>query len=153
MFKNHLWVSTCHNCFLVCITSLKIVVFLAPYILFYKFQDVIFCSVVFHCVNVSHFPYLFFNCRVFRLCPGSGYDKKAAINIVEHMPLCHDWASSSFEYILESSFTGFWGRLLHNFLNNQQINIKRGSTTSSMNFLWDLSTFGLENGKSFGFKH
>ena len=109
----------------------------------YKFQDVIlvFCSVVFHWVNVPHFHYLFFNCRAFTLCPGSGYDKTAAINIVEHMPLWHDWASSSFEYILKSSVTGFWGRLLHNFLNNHQINIHKGCTTSSMYFLWDLSIY------------
>ena len=38
----------------------------------------------------------------------------AAINIVEHMYLWHNW--TSFGYIPKSSSAGFWGRLFPNFL-------------------------------------
>ena len=37
----------------------------------------------------------------------------AAMNIVEHMPLWHDWAP--FGYITKSRLTGSWGRLFPNF--------------------------------------
>ena len=46
-----------------------------------------FCCGVLHCVNVPHFPYPFFSQGTFRLFPGSGYGKHAAMYIVEHMSL------------------------------------------------------------------
>ena len=44
---------------------------------------------------------------------------KAAMNIVEHMPLWHSWAS--FGYIPKSSRAGSSGRSICNFLWNLQI--------------------------------
>ena len=52
---------------------------------------------------------------------------KAAMNIVEHMSLWHDWAS--FGYIPKSGITGSWGRLFPNFLRNCHTDIQRGFTT------------------------
>ena len=40
----------------------------------------------------------------------------AAVNIVEHMSLWHNWAS--FGYISKSGIAGSWGRLFPNFLRN-----------------------------------
>ena len=51
---------------------------------------------------------------------------KAAVNIVEHMSLWHNWAS--FEYIHKSGITGSWGRLFPNFLRNCHTDIQRGCT-------------------------
>ena len=50
----------------------------------------------------------------------------AAVNIVEHMSLWHNWAS--FGYILKSGITGSWGRLFSNFLRNHHTDIQRGYT-------------------------
>ena len=52
---------------------------------------------------------------------------KAAMNIVEHMSLWHDWAS--FGYIPKSGITGSWGRLFPNFLRNLHTDIQRGYTS------------------------
>ena len=51
----------------------------------------------------------------------------AAMNIVEHMSLWHDWAS--FGYIPNSSIAGSWGKLLPNFLRNHHTDIQRGCTS------------------------
>ena len=154
MFKNDLWVSTCDNCVSFLHYLTKNNVFLASYIS-YKFQDVIlfFCCVVVHCVNVPHLLYLFFSRREFRLFIGSVYDKKCCYKYSWAHALVA-WLSILLLWICtQSSITGFWGRLLPNFLNNHHINIQRGCTTSSMNFLWDSSTFCQENGEILGIKH
>ena len=52
---------------------------------------------------------------------------KAAMNIVEHMSLWHDWAS--FGYIPKSGITGSWGRLFPNFLRNRHTDFQRGCTS------------------------
>ena len=51
---------------------------------------------------------------------------KAAMNIVEHMSLWHDWAS--FGYIPKSGITGSWGKLFPNFLRNCHTDIQKGCT-------------------------
>ena len=81
MCKRHLW----ENAYDVCLSGLPhSIYFLDPFA--WKFQVVIvfFCCVVLHCVNVPHFPYPFFNRGVFRLFPGSGYDKQCYYE--------HSWA-------------------------------------------------------------
>ena len=52
---------------------------------------------------------------------------KAAMNIVEHMSLWHDWMS--FGYITKSCIIGSWGRLFPNFLRNRYTDIQRGCTS------------------------
>ena len=52
---------------------------------------------------------------------------KAAMNIVEHMSLWHDWAS--FGYKPKSGIAGSWGRLFPNFLRNRHTDIQRGCSS------------------------
>ena len=94
-----------------------------------KSQHVVifFCCVVLHCVNVPHFPYPFFGQGALSCFQVLAMTKKAAMNIVEHMSLWHDWAS--FGYIPKSGITGSWGRLFSNFLRNRHTEIQRGCTS------------------------
>jgi hypothetical protein len=52
---------------------------------------------------------------------------KAAIYIVEHMPLWHSRAS--FGYIPKRGIAGYSGRSISNFLRNIQINFQSGCTS------------------------
>ena len=54
-----------------------------------------FCCVVLHCVNVPHFPYLFFSQGAFRLFPGSGYDKQC-------------WYQHSWAHVFVAWLSIFW---------------------------------------------
>ena len=56
--------------------------------------------------------------------PASGYHK-VAMNIVEHVPLSHDWAS--FGYIPKSGIAGSSGRSTSNFLRKVHIEFQSGS--------------------------
>ena len=51
----------------------------------------------------------------------------AAMNIVEHMSLWHDWAS--FGYIPKSGIAGSWRRLFPNFLRTCHTDIQRDCTS------------------------
>jgi len=52
---------------------------------------------------------------------------KAAMNIVEHVPLWHGWAS--FGYKHKSGIAGYSGRSISNFLRNLQIDFQSGCTS------------------------
>ena len=68
------------------------------------------------------------------LFPASGYHKKAAMNIVEHMPLWHGGAS--FGYIPKSGIAGSSGRSISNFLRNLQIDFQSGCTSLQSHQQW-----------------
>jgi hypothetical protein len=55
------------------------------------------------------------------------YTNKVAVNIVDHMPMCHDEAS--FEYIPKSGIAGSSGRSISSFLRNLQIDFQSGCTS------------------------
>jgi hypothetical protein len=52
---------------------------------------------------------------------------KAAMNIVEHLPLWHGGAS--FEYMPKSGIAGSSGRSVSNFLRNLQIDFQSGCSS------------------------
>ena len=80
------------------------------------------------------------------LFPASGYHKKAAMNIVEHMPLWHGGAS--FGYIPKSGIAGSSGRYISNLLRNLQIDIQSGCRSLQSHQEWRsvlLSTHPLQH--------
>ena len=129
MFKNHLWVSTYDNCLSGSGLSHSVWCFLTPSI----------------CLQISRCLYFFLLCSTplckcitfFFLIHSSveGHlgcfqvltmTNKAAMNIVEHMSLWHDWVY--FGYIPKSGITGSWRRLFPNFLRNHHTDIQRDCT-------------------------
>jgi hypothetical protein len=59
---------------------------------------------------------------------------KAAMNIVEHVPLWHGGAS--FGYIPKSGIAGSSGRSIPNFLRNLQIDFQSGCTSLQSHQQW-----------------
>ena len=59
---------------------------------------------------------------------------KAAMNIVEHVPLWHSGAS--FGYIPKSGIAGSSGRSISNFLRNLQIDFQSGCTSLQFHQQW-----------------
>ena len=59
---------------------------------------------------------------------------KAAMNIVEHVPLWHGGAS--FGYIPKSGIAGSSGRSISNFLRNLQIDFQSGCTSLQSHQQW-----------------
>ena len=128
MFKNHLWVRKYDNCLSGSGLSHSKWCFLAPSICLQISRcRYFFCCIILHCVNVPHFPYLFFGRRACRLFPGSDYDKQCCYEHKRAHVLWYDWAS--FGCIPKSAITGYWGRLFPNFLRNRHTDIRRGCTS------------------------
>ena len=90
--------------------------------------------VVFHCVNEPHFLYLFFcvgHLSCFQLL---AITNKAAMNIVEHVPLCHGRAS--FGYIPKSGIAESSDRSISNFPRNLQIDFQSSCTSLQSHQQW-----------------
>ena len=97
-------------------------------------MSLFFCCVVLHCVNISHFSYLFFWWGAFTLFQGSGYDKEYCYE--------HSWAMSlwydleSFGCIPKSGIAESWGMLFPNFLRNPHIDIQSSCTSFHFHQQW-----------------
>ena len=77
-----------------------------------------------------------FFCRgTSRLFPASAITNKAAMNIVEHMPLWHGGAS--FGYILKSGISGSSDRYISNFPRNLQIDFQSGWSRLQSHQQWN----------------
>ena len=128
MFKNHSWVRTYGNCLSGSELLHSKWCFLAPSICLWN-------------LGCHHFFLLYSTplckCTTF-LYPSSlkghlgcfqvlAMTNNAAMNIVEHMSLWHDWAS--FGYRPKSGITGSWERSFPNFLRSHHTDIQRGCTS------------------------